>query len=242
MPSSRPVRACEVSAPAMAQGMHRPQCVSAKWLTATVLLAIVLAGGVTYYWRAVGADSGPMVTTATVTRGDVVETVDATGTLQAVTTVQVGTQVSGTIKALHADFNPRVRRGQVVAELEPSLFQTQVEQARASVVRLEAEARRAVVQLDDAQQKLSAGARAVGQGADSRVATSRPPRRPPARPPPPSRRPRPRSSRRAPSLNQSRGQSRPHDHPGADRRRRDLAQRRRRARPWRRACRRRRSS
>ncbi len=128
---------------------------SARWVTATVVLALALAGGVTYYWRAVGADSGPTVTTATVTRGDVVATVDATGTLQAVTTVQVGTQVSGTIKALHADFNQPVRRGQVVAELEPSLFQTQVEQARASVVRLEAEARRSVVQSEDAQQKLS---------------------------------------------------------------------------------------
>jgi hypothetical protein len=51
------------------------------------------------------------LTTAVVTRGDVVETVDATGTLQAVTTVQVGTQVSGTIKALYADFNSNVRRG-----------------------------------------------------------------------------------------------------------------------------------
>jgi HlyD family secretion protein len=83
-----------------------------------------------------------------------VETVDATGTLQAVTTVLVGTQVSGTIKALHADFNTRVRRGQVVAVLEPSLFETQVDQARASLTRLEAEVRRAEVQLEDAQQRL----------------------------------------------------------------------------------------
>jgi HlyD family secretion protein len=127
--------------------------VRAKWVTATVGLAVVLAGVVSY-WRSVGADSRPAVATATVTRGDVVASVDATGTLQAVTTVQVGTQVSGTIKALHADFNQPVRRGQVVAELEPSLFQTQVEQARASVVRLEAEARRAVVQSEDALQKL----------------------------------------------------------------------------------------
>jgi HlyD family secretion protein len=90
-----------------------------------------------------------------VTRGAVVETVDATGTLEAVTTVQVGTQVSGTIKALHADFNSRVRRGQVIAELEPSLFETQVEQARASLTRLESDVRRAEVQLDDARQKLA---------------------------------------------------------------------------------------
>ncbi|MGE3402212.1 MAG: efflux RND transporter periplasmic adaptor subunit [Vicinamibacterales bacterium] len=89
------------------------------------------------------------------TRGDVIETVDATGTLEAVTTVQVGTQVSGTLKALHADFNSRVRRGQVIAELEPSLFETQVEQARASLTRLEADVRRAEVQLDDARQKLA---------------------------------------------------------------------------------------
>jgi HlyD family secretion protein len=97
----------------------------------------------------------PTIATAVATRGDVVETVDATGTLEAVTTVQVGTQVSGTIKALHADFNSRVRRGQVIAELEPSLFETQVEQARASLTRLEADVRRAEVQLEDARQKLS---------------------------------------------------------------------------------------
>ena len=51
------------------------------------------------------------------------------------TTVQVGTQVSGTIKALHADFNSEVQKGQVVAELDPSLFQTQVEQARATLIK-----------------------------------------------------------------------------------------------------------
>ena len=116
----------------------------------------MVAGGTAgaYYWKG-RAQDGPAVVTAPATRGDVVESVDATGTLEAVTTVQVGTQVSGTIKALYADFNAQVRRGQVVAELEPSLFQTQVEQARASLVRLEAEAKRAVVQSDDAQLKLT---------------------------------------------------------------------------------------
>ena len=107
-----------------------------------------------FYYRTSREPAPPAFTTVAVTRGDVVETVDATGTLQAVTTVQVGTQVSGTIKALHADFNSRVRRGQVVAELDPALFETQVEQARATVVRLEAEARRSAVQLEDAQSKL----------------------------------------------------------------------------------------
>ncbi len=106
------------------------------------------------YWRSAQATQPPSVVTAAVTRGDVVEVVDATGTVQAVTTVQVGTQVSGTIRALRADFNSQVRRGQVVAELDPSLFETQVEQARATVLRLEADAERTTVQLDDARVKL----------------------------------------------------------------------------------------
>ena len=59
--------------------------------------------------------------------------VGATGTLQAVTTVQVGTQVSGTIQELYADFNSIVHKGQVIARLDPSLFQTQIEQARANL-------------------------------------------------------------------------------------------------------------
>ena len=117
------------------------------------MLVLLIAAGVGYY-RSTHGEETPTIVTASVTSGDVIETVDATGTLQAVTTVQVGTQVSGTIKALRADFNSRVRRGQVIAELEPSLFEAQVEQARASLVRLEAEASRAAVQREDAQRKL----------------------------------------------------------------------------------------
>jgi HlyD family secretion protein len=67
-----------------------------------------------------------------VTRGSVVETVDATGTVEPVTTVLVGTQVSGTIQSLRADFNSTVRKGQVIARLDPSLFRTQVDQAQAT--------------------------------------------------------------------------------------------------------------
>jgi HlyD family secretion protein len=62
--------------------------------------------------------------------------------------------VSGTIKALFADFNSQVRRGHVVAELEPSLFQTQVDQARATVTRLQADADRARVEVEDTLGKL----------------------------------------------------------------------------------------
>lgn len=125
-----------------------------KRLVWLVVVVAVAAAAIAVYSARTRAERAPVVATAAVSRGDVMETVDATGTLQAVTTVQVGTQVSGTIKTLRADFNSRVRRGEVIAELEPSLFDTQVEQARASLTRAEADVRRAEVQLEDAQQKL----------------------------------------------------------------------------------------
>ncbi|MFN7947571.1 MAG: efflux RND transporter periplasmic adaptor subunit [Blastocatellia bacterium] len=71
--------------------------------------------------------------TARIERGDIRNNVFATGTLQAVTTVQVGSQVSGTISSLSADFNTHVRKGQVVAQLDPSIFQAQVASARANL-------------------------------------------------------------------------------------------------------------
>ena len=107
------------------------------------------------YYRYTQKPPEPTVTTAPVTRGDIVETVGATGTLQAVTTVQVGTQVSGTIQELYADFNSLVKKGQVLARLDPSLFQTQIEQARANLIRAEADLERLRVALDDARTKLT---------------------------------------------------------------------------------------
>ena len=95
----------------------------------------------------------PTITTSRVTRGDLAETVAATGALQAVTTVQVGTQVSGTIQELNADFNSLVRKGQVLARLDPSLIQSQIEQAGANLIRAEADLERLRVSLDDARTK-----------------------------------------------------------------------------------------
>jgi HlyD family secretion protein len=121
-----------------------------------VVLAVLLAGavGVRAYYKRSNQTAHPNFTTAMVTSGPVVNRVQATGTLQAVTTVAVGSQVSGTISSLHADFNSRVRKGQVLARLEPSLFQTQVEQAEATVQRLQADVERAVVEVEDAAAKL----------------------------------------------------------------------------------------
>ena len=79
-------------------------------------------------------------------RGNVTMTVTATGTLSAVTTVQVGSQVSGVIARLYADFNSTVKKGQMLAELDPTPFQAQVEQRQADVTQ-------AQVQTDDARIK-----------------------------------------------------------------------------------------
>jgi HlyD family secretion protein len=124
-----------------------------KRLLIVVAVVAALAGGALYF-QATAKGEAPQFTTAAVTRGDVVETVEATGTLQAVTTVQVGTQVSGTIQSLDADFNTQVKKGQVVARLDPSLLQAQVDQAEATVTRLQADVERARVTLEDAQVKL----------------------------------------------------------------------------------------
>src|ERR1700675_2713353 len=101
----------------------------------TLLVLGVIVGSVFPYYNY--RQTGPKftVSTAAITRADVLDTVGATATLQAVTTVQVGTQVSGTIQELHADFNSLVKKGQVLARLDPSLFQTQIEQARAKPLR-----------------------------------------------------------------------------------------------------------
>src|SRR5205823_2821543 len=75
-----------------------------------------------------------------VDRGNITMTVTATGTVSAVTTVQVGSQVSGVISRLYADFNSRVHRGQLLAELDPTPFQAQVEQRQADVTKARVDA------------------------------------------------------------------------------------------------------
>ena len=93
------------------------------------MAAIILAGF--YFW---GDDSStPQYLTARVERGNLRNTVTATGALQAVTTVQVGSQASGTISALYADFNSVVKKGQVIAQLDPSTAKAQVDQANANL-------------------------------------------------------------------------------------------------------------
>jgi HlyD family secretion protein len=80
----------------------------------------------------------PKYFTTKVDRGEIRQVVEATGTINAVTTVQVGSQVSGTISRLNADFNSRVKKGQVVAQIDPSLFQGSLLQAKADLANAKA--------------------------------------------------------------------------------------------------------
>ena len=127
-------------------------------VTVLVIIAAIGAGAGAYYIRHGAPDV--QVQTSPVTRGDIIDTVGATGTLQAVTTVQVGSQLSGNIAWLGADFNSIVRKGQVIARLDPSLFEAQLQQARAnlsqtqaSLTKAESDLDQRKVQLQDAQQK-----------------------------------------------------------------------------------------
>lgn len=122
----------------------------------TIVAGLLVATTLTlnaFYGR--GGAVAPAVTAEAVTRGSIVTTVAATGTLEAVTTVQVGSQVSGTVEALYADFNSIVRKGQVLARLEPSLYNSAIEQAQANLIRAQADHDRIRVSLADAESKLS---------------------------------------------------------------------------------------
>lgn len=106
-----------------------------------VLIATVplLAVGGLWIYRSADGSEGPAYRFATVERGTVEATVSATGTLGAVTTVQVGTQVSGQVAAIHVDFNDRVKKGQLIARIDPTLQQQAVRDAQAGVERNQAE-------------------------------------------------------------------------------------------------------
>jgi HlyD family secretion protein len=105
---------------------------SRRWWILGVFL--VLAAAVSGAWfYAQGRGSTPRFRTAKIERGPLTATVSATGTLNAVVTVQVGSQVSGQIKELFADFNSQVKRNQLVARIDPEIFQAKVAQVKAQL-------------------------------------------------------------------------------------------------------------
>jgi len=92
---------------------------------------LILILGYWYYAKSKAAE--PKYTTATIHRGDITSAVQATGTINALTTVSVGSYVSGTVLYIFADFNTRVKSGQVLAQLDPAIYEAQVTQARGNL-------------------------------------------------------------------------------------------------------------
>jgi HlyD family secretion protein len=99
----------------------------------------------------------PKYRTAAVDRGNVTQTVTASGTLSAVITVQIGSQVSGIISKLHADFNSKVKKGDLLAELDPTPFQAQVELQRAAVSKAQVDTLNAQITYNRQQRLLQDG-------------------------------------------------------------------------------------
>lgn len=115
-----------------------------------ILIAVVATVAVFAAFRNTSAKT-PQYFQAEITRGTVRSVVEATGTINAVTTVQVGSQVSGTIARLNADFNSQVRKGQVIAQIDPSIFEGNLLQARADLENAKANAAAARANLEKAK-------------------------------------------------------------------------------------------
>jgi HlyD family secretion protein len=120
-----------------------------------IVIVLALGGTAAAVYYKTRPEKEPTITTLQVSRGDIIDGVGATGTLQAVRTVTVGTQVSGIVQELYADFNSIVKKGQIVARLDPSILETQVETAAANLTNANANLERQRVTLADAQQKLT---------------------------------------------------------------------------------------
>src|SRR2546421_10325265 len=103
-----------------------------------IISAIVLLIAAFFLFSRLGRSNAAQFQTTAVTRGPITQTVTATGTLNPVTNVQVGSQVSGNIQKLFADFNSEVKAGQTVAQIDPMLFQAAVTQAEGDVASAQA--------------------------------------------------------------------------------------------------------
>src|SRR5579864_7697440 len=106
-----------------------------KVLRGVIILLVLFGAGIGAYEKFVDVVTPPTIFYAGATRGDVVMTVSATGTLQATRTVDVGTQVSGTVKKLYVDYNSIVKTGDIIAEIDPLLFEAALSSAQAGVDR-----------------------------------------------------------------------------------------------------------
>ena len=114
-----------------------------------VVLAVALAGAAYLYMKK--ENGATTYRTAKVERGEIVDTITATGNINAVTTVSVGSQISGTIKTLFVDYNSRVRKGEVIAQIDPQLLEASVTQAQGNFENAKASLEKAKVAVTDTE-------------------------------------------------------------------------------------------
>jgi len=136
--------------------------VSVKKIAGIAVLVLALLGTAGYFYFKQPAK--PQYKTLKVERGSIVSTVSATGTINAVVTVQVGTQVSGTLSKLYVDFNSQVKKGQPIAQIDPALFASAVEQARGNALSSAANLGKARVTLADTKRTLGRNKLLLEQG------------------------------------------------------------------------------
>jgi len=115
---------------------------------------ILLIIAIVAFYSLKGSNKESKYETIEVDRGDIVEKITATGAINPVITVRVGSQVSGRITRIHADFNSQVKKGQVIAQLETDIYQAKVTQANANFNLAKAQTREARVLLLDAENNL----------------------------------------------------------------------------------------
>ncbi|MDK9716346.1 MAG: efflux RND transporter periplasmic adaptor subunit [Trichlorobacter sp.] len=132
-----------------------------KYIIIATLLILAIVAGI---WIFVGRSAKVSYKTVPLEKGSVVAAISATGTVNPVTTVQVGSQVSGTIQKLLVDYNSRVKKGQIIAEIDPALFLAQVEQARGNFLNAQAGLQKARVVLADAKRTLERNRQLISQG------------------------------------------------------------------------------
>jgi HlyD family secretion protein len=143
-----------------------------KWVKWALAAAVLLAVGIGVERWLSGSRAAIRYETVPIERGPVQASVTATGTLNPVINVLVSSQVSGNIKALYADWNSKVKKGQLVAEIDPQIFQSQVDQAQAVMNSAHAAAQTAGAQVERAQAELAA-AIAAQKAAEAAVARDR---------------------------------------------------------------------
>ncbi len=131
-----------------------------RWLLIVgAVLLVALAG-----WFVTHRDKAVEYNTATIERGDITTSISASGKIQAVNTVEVGSQVSGQLVALYADYNTPVKKGQILARIDPGTFQARVEQSSAQAVQAQAQIRSASAALTEAQRDYDTKKRLLPNG------------------------------------------------------------------------------